>query len=416
MLNESAVAALFLAMFAAHFGLERLLSILNIRHVLAHRDGVPAALQGKVSIETQARSVEYTLARAKFGHVAAVYDALVLLAVLFGGVLPWLDARIAGVVTGELTRGVVLLFAASVAGGLLHLPLELYSTFVLEERFGFNKTDAKTFLLDKIKALIVGVVIGVPFMYGLLSFMHYSGPLWWVWAALFVIGFQFLMMVLYPLFIAPLFNKFTPLGDGELKAKLEDLAQRTNFATRGIFVMDGSKRSSHSNAYFTGFGRARRIVLFDTLIQQMSVAELAAVLAHEIGHFKLKHIPKMLILSTLMTLAGFFALNLLLNFAPMYRAFGIAEPNVALGLLLFSLIAGEFTFWAGPLFNRLSRKHEYEADAFAAQQTSAEPMETALIKLHEKNLSTTVPHPAYSAYHYSHPTLIERIGALRRSS
>ena len=301
----------------------------------------------------------------------------------------------------------------SFLSGILSLPLELYETFRLEARFGFNQTTTGTFWLDKLKGLLLALVIGVPFLYALLAFVIYTGALWWLWAALFVIAFQLALTIIYPLLIAPLFNKFTPLAEGELKQRLEELARQCAFAVRGIFVMDGSKRSAHSNAYFTGLGRARRIVLYDTLIKQMSVPELAAVLAHEIGHYKKKHILKMLALSSVLTLCGFYVLSLLLYWKPLYAAFRLGAPSVPMGLLVFSLIAGHLAFWAKPFFSWLSRKYEYQADAYAAGQAGAAPMETALIKLFEKNLSTLLPHPLYSAYHYSHPTLAERIRALR---
>ena len=313
--------------------------------------------------ETHARSIEYTLARAKFGNLAAVYDAVTELFFLFSGIFAFLFFTVDARGPGGLTNGVLLMAAVTIFFSLMSLPIQIYSTFVLEAKFGFNKTDVRTFILDRIKGAIVGALVGVPFLYGLLWFIQSTGEWWWVWATVFVIGFQLAMVVIYPLLIAPLFNKFSPLGEGELKAKLEALAQRCNFAARGIFVMDGSKRSAHSNAYFTGFGRARRIVLFDTLIEQLTSDELAGVLAHEIGHYKRGHIPRMLLLGSLLTLGGFFVLSLLIHWPPLYHAFGLPGPDPAAGLILFSLLAGHFTFWVGPLLNALSRKHEYEADA-----------------------------------------------------
>ena len=403
----------FLALFAIHFLFERVLSVLNTRHVLANRNHVPAALSGVVSPETYARSIDYTLAKARFGHVAAVWSAAIVMIYLFGDLLSGFAAFTGFLNFEEVGYGVALIVAFTVSNSLMHLPLEVYSTFFLEKRFGFNKTTLGTFIIDKIKGVLLLVVLGIPFLYALMYFVTQSGELWWLWAALFVIGFQFLMMILFPLVIAPLFNKFTPLQEGELKTKLDELARRCDFATRGIFVVDGSKRSTHSNAYFTGIGKARRIVLFDTLIQQLSVAELTAVLAHEIGHYKKKHIIKFLAISVAFTFAGFYILNLVIDWDPMYQAFSLGVPSRAKGLIVISLIAGSFTFWMEPLMNRLSRKHEYEADAYAVEQTgSAEPMQGALLKLHEKNLSNLTPHPLFSAYHYSHPTLVERLKAL----
>lgn len=411
--SEKLVLLLFAIFFAAEFIIERVLAVLNARYVEKHRAAIPPPLSGLVTPENYARTAEYTLAKARFGHVQAAIGAALTLTILFSGLLPWLQRQVLALGYGELTSGVLLLGAFTVINMLLQLPLTAYSTFGLEARFGFNKTTPKTFILDRVKGLVISAVLGAPFLYALLAFMTRSGPLWWLWAALFVVAFQLVMMVLYPLVISPLFNKFTPLQEGELKTRLEALARHTNFALQGIFVMDGSKRSAHSNAYFTGLGKARRVVLFDTLVNQMSVPELAGVLAHEIGHYKLGHIPKMLVLMSALILASFYALSLLLNWPPLYAAFGLGEPNAAMGLLLFSLIAGVFTFWLGPFMNALSRKHEYEADAYAAEQTQDAPsMASALLKLHKENLSNLTPHPAFSAWHYSHPTLLERLAAL----
>jgi STE24 endopeptidase len=323
---------------------------------------------------------------------------------------------------GDIGRGVALLVLFGLIRSILNLPFELYSTFRIESRFGFNKTTARTFWMDRLKGLVLSLVIGIPFQYAILAFIVNGGKHWWLWASLFVIAFQLVMMVAFPILVAPLFNKFTPLNDGELKSRLEELARRCQFAARGIFVVDGSKRSTHSNAYFTGIGKSRRIVLYDTLIEQMNTDELAAVLAHEIGHYKRKHIIQRLALTVVLTPVAFYVLGLLIDWKPIYDAFGMGSllsasippaRHVAVGVLIFMLISGDFIFWVGPLFSLLSRKHEYEADAYAAQQTSAAPMASALVKLSEKNLSTLLPHPAYSAYHYSHPTLLERLAALR---
>ena len=411
------VLLVFFAALSLHLGLEELLAGLNIRVVRRGRGTVPGVLQGIVSPETHARGSTYICHRGRVHQVALLYGALLTIFYLFSGILGVTDRWVAQHVPWSARmQGVVLLMLFAFFNQLAHLPFQMYSTFVVETRFGFNKTTAQTFWLDKLKAGVLGVALGVPFLYGLLWFMSDTGPHWWLWAAGFVVAFQGVVMLLYPVLIAPLFNKFTPLADGDLKRSLEELAARCHFAARGIFVMDGSKRSAHSNAYFTGFGRARRIVLFDTLIQQMSVTELAAVLAHEIGHYKRHHIYKGLALSIALTIAGFYVLSLLLNWPPLYRAFDVSGPAAPMGLLLFSLIVSHLTFWAEPLFNGLSRKYEYEADAYAAAEADGAALASALIKLHEKNLQTAVPHPAYSAYHYSHPTLFERVGALRNHS
>ncbi len=405
---------LFLIFFVVHFFLERGLAILNVRYVKMQRDRLPEIVREFISPENYNRSIDYTLARSRFGHVEAVVGAVLTLLYLFSGLLPWLQQQSSVFPFGEMTQGVILILSFTLFNAVLHLPMEWYETFYLEARFGFNQTTLKTFWSDKAKTFLLMLTIGIPFLYALLALIMRSGPLWWFWAALFVIGFQLLMMLLYPLWIAPWFNRFTPLGEGDLKRSLEELAQRCAFATRGIFVMDGSKRSTHSNAYFTGMGRSRRIVLFDMLIQQLNIPELVAVLAHEIGHYKKKHVLKSLLITSTFTFLGFYILSWLMNWVPMYQAFGISGPSVPVGILIFGLTAETFVFWLKPIFNVLSRRFEYEADSYAVvQMKEIDFLKTALLKLFEKNLATLTPHPAYSTYHYSHPTLIERITALQ---
>ena len=415
------VVIVFLAFFALKFVLERLLSVLNARHVAQHADSVPAQLSDVIAPETHRKSVDYTLTRAKFGHVAAVEGAVLKLVFLFSGLLPWLSGFVAAHIKNEYLAGAAFLLAFGLLAALAGTPLDLYSTFKIESKFGFNKTTFRTWLLDRIKGAVLAAVIGIPFILALLWLTLHTGPDWWLWAALFVIGFQFLMLILYPMVISPLFNKFTPLEEGELSRALKELAQRCHFAASGIFVMDGSRRSAHSNAYFTGIGRTRRIVLYDTLVSELSVLELCAVLAHEIGHYKLRHIPKSMLLSCVLTVAGFYVLSVVVHWPVLYEAFGGgAWPadsrtplGVAQGFLICSLIAPSLTFWSGPLFNALSRKYEYEADSYAKTQTDARPMGSALLKLSEKNLSNLTPHPLFSSYHYSHPALLERLQALQ---
>ncbi len=421
MAYDRIVLIVFLTFFALEFFLERALAWLNANHVKAHAASVPEALAGIVDPETHRKSVEYTLARAAFGHIAALEDAVLNLLLLFAGILPWLSALSARFVPNDYVSGAAFLLAFGFLNALIRTPLDLYSTFKIEAKFGFNKTTFGTWLLDRIKGTILAAIIGTPFIMALLWLTLRTGAFWWLWAALFVIAFQFLRMLLSPMVIALLFNKFKPLEEGELSRALTDLARRCQFGASGIFVMDGSRRSAHSNAYFTGIGGARRIVLYDTLVEQLTPPELSAVLAHEIGHYKLKHIPKGMMIGCAMTLAGFYGLNLILHWPPIYEAFGggawPAESHtplgVAQGFAICSLIAEPLSFWTGPLFNALSRKYEYEADAYARTQTGAESMRGALLKLFEKNLSNLTPHPLFSAYHYSHPALLERLDALK---
>jgi STE24 endopeptidase len=305
------------------------------------------------------------------------------------------------------------IFLTGIALSVVGLPLDWYAQFRLEERFGFNTSTQKTWWLDRLKGLSLGIILGYPLLVLLLSFLRWTGWWWWLyaWAALLI--FQLLMTLLAPVLILPLFNKFTPLGEGSLRQRLLKLAEQTQFRAQSIQVMDGSKRSRHSNAFFTGLGAFRKIVLFDTLIQQLSEPELEAVLAHEIGHYKKKHIPKMLAASAGASLLGFYCLAVLANQAWFYRAFGFQPGNSAAAFLLFGLLAGVVTFWFSPWAHLWSRRYEYQADRFAAQ-AMGEPSSLigALRKLNEKNLSNLTPHPLYSGFYYSHPTLLEREAAL----
>jgi len=419
---EHFVIVLFLTFFALEFLVEFVLNELNIRYV--SRKGanaeLPDLLAGKISSEDYRKSVEYTLAKGRFERWASIYGAVVALVILFGGVLPFLD-RLSRDLGGRFPPGlkaVGIIFCLGVAltFSLLSLPVGLYSTFVLEERFGFNKSTLRLYLIDKLKGLLVSLVIGIPFLFGVLYLMEESGPYWWLWAFFFILAFQLLMVMIYPTLIAPLFNKFSPLKAGELRERILALAERVGFKTSGIYTMDGSKRSAHSNAYFTGLGKAKRIVLFDTLLEQMTVEQGLAVLAHEIGHYKMKHIRKMLIVQGIFLFAGLYILSLLIGYEPLFRAFGLM-PSSHAALVLLGLISGSFTFYLTPLMNRLSRKHEYEADRFSVKTLEdSKPMEEALLNLTVKNLSNLTPHPWYSGYHYSHPTTAERIRALREEA
>jgi STE24 endopeptidase len=312
------------------------------------------------------------------------------------------------------------LFIVGFAMSLPGLPFDWYGQFRLEEKFGFNTTTQKTWWLDRLKGLLLAALLGYPLLVLILKIVEWTGDAWWLWAWGALLGFQLLMLVLAPVLILPLFNKFTPLPEGSLRERLLKLAERTRFVAKSIQVMDGSKRSRHSNAFFTGFGKFRKIVLFDTLISQLSEPELEAVLAHEIGHFKKKHIPKMLIFSAFTSLAGFYVVSVLANQEWFYRAFGFeattkATTNIAPALLLFTLLSGVVMFWFSPLAHWWSRRYEYQADAFAAGvMNEPNSLIGALRKLNEKNLSNLTPHPLYSGFYYSHPTLVERETALTR--
>lgn len=411
------VLTAFLVLLLARLLAETILDLLNRRQVLRHANHVPPGLAEVMDESTYAKAVEYTLAKNRFSVVENTYGSIVLAVVILSGFLPWLydlfGAWLGRATWAEALYVIVALLLISVPA----LPLEWWAQFRLEESFGFNKSTPKLWATDKLKGLIIGLVIGFPILYVLLALVGWAGDWWWVWGFVLFFAFQLVMMVLYPMLIMPLFNKFTPLPEGELRERLMNLADRTGFKASTIQVMDGSRRSSHSNAFFTGFGRFRRIVLFDTLMEQLQTAELEAVLAHEIGHYKKGHIPRMLILSGVMVFLAFWAIAYLAESSWFYEGFGFApeEGTLAPAFLLFTLLAGLVTFWLTPIFNLLSRRHEYEADDFAraAVETPASLI-AALRKLSEKNLSNLTPHPLYSGFYYSHPTLLERQGALQR--
>lgn len=389
------------------------LNAVNRRHVAANAGQVPEPFKDTVDAATYAKSVRYTLAKGRLGRMEILYDAVVLLVVLFSGVLPWTWQWFAtGVGLSDWSMA-AWIWTVGVALTLPSLPVEWYAQFHLEERFGFNKTTPKLWWMDRVKAVLIAAIIGYPLLVLILRLIHWTGDLWWLWAWAAVMAFQLLMLVLAPVLIMPLFNKFTSLPEGSLRDRLLELALRTGFRAQSIQVMDGSKRSTHSNAFFTGFGKFRKIVLFDTLIEQLKEEELEAVLAHEIGHYKKKHIPKLLAVSALSSLAGFYVLSILAEQPWFYGAFGFGMENRAPALLLFGLLGGLVMFWFSPLVNRWSRRFEYQADAFAAAaMNNPKPLVTGLRKLSEKNLSNLTPHPLYSGFYYSHPTLLEREAAL----
>jgi STE24 endopeptidase len=403
------VAALIALKWAAQIWLERL----NLKHVRAHAGAVPDAFKGIVDEPTYRKSVEYTLAKGKFDQVETSYHVVILMLILFSGVLPWAFNFFARSLGTSAWVMAVFLFVVGLALSLPGLPLAWYDQFKLEERFGFNTSTQKIWWLDRLKGLLLGIVLEYPLLVLVLKFVDWTGSLWWLWAWAALLVFQMIMAVLAPVLILPLFNKFTALPEGSLRDRLLNLAEKTRFRARSIQVMDGSKRSRHSNAFFTGFGQFRKIVLFDTLIQQLAEPELEAVLAHEIGHFKKKHIPKMLTMSALASLVGFFCLSVLAKQEWFYRAFGFTPGNIAPALLLFGLLSGLITFWFSPVAHWWSRRYEYQADAFAAEtMDEARSLVGALRKLNEKNLSNLTPHPIYSGFYYSHPTLLEREQAL----
>ena len=405
----SIVVALILARWLAQLWLDQL----NQRHVRANASAVPEAFRGVMDDATYAKSVQYTLANSRFSQFESTFDLVVLLAVLFSGVLPWAFQFSQAHLGASAWAMAVFLFVVFTALSFVSLPLQWWDQFRLEAQFGFNTTTQSTWWLDRMKGLLLGAALGYPLLVLVLKCFEWAGNTWWLWAWAVMMAFQLLMSVLAPVLILPLFNKLTPLPEGTLRERLLALAQRTSFRAASIQVMDGSKRSKHSNAFFTGFGRLRKIVLFDTLITQLAEPELEAVLAHEIGHWKKKHITKMLVMSAAGTLLAFAAIAWLARQEWFAGAFGFSSGGIAPVLLLFGLLAGAVMFWLSPLTHSLSRRYEYEADAYAKEVVgAAAPLLGALRKLNEKNLSNLTPHPVYSGFYYSHPTLLERERAL----
>jgi STE24 endopeptidase len=400
------VLAVVVLRLAAQLALEEL------NRMEARRNAMrcPEALAGIMDAGTYSRSVQYTLAKGSLGS----YDAVVLIALLFSGALPWLWAGVDGLAPGAPWCGALSIVVTMFALWLSGLPLEWWSQFRLEERFGFNKSTPGLWAADRVKFALIGLGIGFALAWAVLSLADRAGSSWWVWGFALVFGFQLLMVALYPKLILPLFNKLSPLPEGDLRARLMALAQRTGFRARAIESMDGSRRSGHSNAYFAGFGRFRRIVLFDTLMAQLSPEELEAVLAHEIGHYKCGHIPKFMALSALLQLGALAAVAWLAR-SPWFNAgFGLPGGALAPTVVLVALLGGLVTFWLAPAGNWLSRRNEFEADAFARDSIgSSAPLIGALRKLSRDNLSNLTPHPVYSMVYYSHPTLVERERALQ---
>ncbi len=414
------IVGVFLALFIAKWVVETGLLQLNLAHTAAERGVVPAALAGRIDPARAGRSADYTLQRGRLGLIESALGAALVLAVLFSGFLPWLEQGLAGLrFMGRPLEGIHLsagfLIVLALLSGIAGLPFTLYRTFVIEERFGFNRQTWRTWLVDRLKGLAIGIVLGLPFLYGVLAFMAFAGSTWWLWVFAFIIGFQLLLVVIYPTWIAPIFNKFTPLQDGELKSRLEALADHAGFRTKGLSIMDASRRTGHSNAFFTGLGRAKRIVLFDTLVEKMSPDETLAVLAHEIGHFRAHHVKKRLAIGVVVTLLTLYVLSLLIEWPPLFHAFGFTAPSHHAALILLMLCGGAFTFYLAPLSAWYSRRHEYQADAYSVGLAGLpEALAGALVRLSDQNLANLNPHRWYSAYYYSHPTLAERVEAIKR--
>jgi STE24 endopeptidase len=412
--NAAYIRLIYLVLFFLELGWETCLSVLNIRRIQQNRGKIPDGFAGYVEEETYHRAVLYNLERGRLSIVSHIFSSFTVLVLIFSGALGYLDALVRGMGLNPYCTGILFIFAVSLIFYFFSLPFSLYSHFVIEERYGFNKMTPAVFVKDALKGLVLSALVSAPLLLALFWFMDTAGNLWWIIAFAFTAAFQIFISLLYPLVIAPFFNKFTPLEEGSLKEKISALAQRLSFGVKGVFVMDGSRRSHHSNAYFTGIGRLKRIVLFDTLLASLSEGEILAVLAHEIGHEKKKHIYRRLAASFVMLFAAFFILNLLYRREPLFAAFGFSAVSYQAVIVILSFCSGPFSFFLTPLFTSASRRHEYEADRFAGAAGFARELEDALLRLGRDNLTNLTPHPLYSFYHYSHPTLAERIAAIRK--
>ena len=410
---------LFSAALVLGLLLKLYLSSRQIRHVARHRETVPPAFAATISLASHQKAADYTLTKARFGLLELAFGSALLLGWTLLGGLDTLNQALVGSALaqwGPLATQMALVAGFGLISGALDLPFTLYSTFRIEERFGFNKMSLQLWLADLFKSTLVGMVIGLPIVALILWLMNSAGPLWWLWAWAVWMGFNLLVLVLYPTVIAPIFNKFKPLEDDSLKARVTALMQRCGFAAKGLYVMDGSKRSAHANAYFTGFGAAKRVVFYDTLLKQLTPAEVDAVLAHELGHFKHKHIIQRIVMLFAMSLAGFALIGFLSQQLWFYTGLGVrpnlGAPNDALALLLFMLAVPLFSFFISPLMAQLSRQHEFQADAYAAMQTDGRDLASALLKLYQDNASTLTPDPVFVKFYYSHPPASERLARM----
>lgn len=388
----------------------------QIRHVIAHRDKVPDIFRGKINQAAHEKAADYTVSKNRFSMVGESYSAIILLAWTLGGGLQLLDNSWSLLGLSAVWHGTLVLLSLLILGGLLELPFSVYNTFRIEERFGFNKATPRTFIVDLIKSTTLMVLIGGPLLYAVLWLMDGMGDFWWLYVWFLWSGFSLFAIWAYPTFIAPLFNKFKPLEDGAVRDRVQALLERTGFKSKGIYVMDGSRRTAHGNAYFTGVGKSKRIVFFDTLLDSLDEEEIEAVLAHELGHFKLRHVTKRIVMMFSLSLVGLALLGWLIKQGWFYAGLGIDTPSIHTALALFMLVMPVFTFFLSPLMAWGSRKHEFEADAFASRQVNAGDLINALVKMYEENAKTLTPDPLHSMFYDSHPPAPVRIAHLKEQS
>jgi len=408
----------FTAVFLAALALTTVgrlwLSRRNIRHVLANRNAVPAEFEGRIALVAHQKAADYTIAKARFGQMETLAAAAALLAFTLSGGLQFISEAWERMFEADgYAHGIALIASVALISGLVDLPFALYRTFVIEARFGFNRTSLSLFVTDLAKLAVLSALVGIPLVFLVLWLMAKMGETWWLYVWLTWAAFNLLIAMIYPTLIAPLFNKFSPLEDAALRSRIESLLAKCGFRSRGLFVMDGSKRSSHGNAYFTGFGAAKRIVLFDTLISRLAPTEIEAVLAHELGHFSLRHVWKRMGLLFAASLAFFWVLGLLIGRQWFFTALGVHAQGTAMALVLFFMVVPVFTFLLQPLASWYSRLHEFEADAYAARVADPRDLARALVKLYQDNATTLTPDPLHSAFYDSHPPALLRIVRLQ---
>ncbi|MFZ2300307.1 MAG: M48 family metallopeptidase [Gallionella sp.] len=390
----------------------------HLVHIAAHRAEVPEAFREKIRLPEHQKAADYTSAKTRFAMLGALFDAALLLAFTLAGGIQFIADLCTGWFGSPLVQGVATIVVVLLLSSLLETPLSLYRTFVIEARFGFNKMTLRLYMIDALKSLLIGAILGLPLLFGVLWLMDRMGEYWWLYVWLAWMVFNLIILFIYPSFIAPLFNKFTPMQDEAMKARIKAVLGKCGFTAKGLFVMDGSKRSAHGNAYFTGFGKTKRIVFFDTLLERLSGNEVEAVLAHELGHFKRHHVMKRIAATFAISLGFLWLLGQLMQTGWFYQGLGVSAPHstesgTALALLLFFMILPIFSFLFNPLMSAYSRKHEFEADAYAAQQTNADDLANALVKLYQDNAATLTPDPLYSAFYDSHPPAAVRIARLK---
>ncbi len=411
-------AALFTTLFVSALLLTTLvkfwLAYRQLQHVAAHRAEVPQAFSDQISIGAHHKAADYTSTLVRFGVLTTLFDTALLLAFTLGGGIQWLNNWSSATFSGALVQGMAMIVSVLVLQSLLEMPFGFYRTFNIEARFGFNKTTLKLYLIDGLKGLLLGAVLGLPLLLGVLWLMSRMGDLWWLYVWGVWVAFNLLLLFIYPTYIAPLFNDFEPMQDESQKSRIEALLNKCGFSASGLFVMDGSKRSTHGNAYFTGFGKTKRIVFFDTLLQRLTPNEVDAVLAHELGHFKHRHVLKRIALTFIVSLGFLWLLAQLLHAAWFYQGLGVTGESTALALLLFFMVLPVFTFLLHPVASAYSRKHEFEADAYAAKQTDANELVNALVKLYQDNAKTLTPDPLYATFYESHPPAPIRIAHLQQ--